>query len=161
VFTKIFIDMDGVLADFDRWRAEVKDIYPEAVNDETLWDAVKEVDHFYLKLKPCKDALALMDFLRSLHAPLCILTALPRRATVPQAESDKREWVKKFIDPHLEFKIGPFSRDKHEHCIPGSLLIDDNQRNVEQWQQKGGYAIFYQGLEQTQEEILDLLDQEV
>ena len=39
---KIYIDMDGVLADMDAW----KDAQPEITDDASLWKAVSQIPHF-------------------------------------------------------------------------------------------------------------------
>ena len=137
---KIYIDMDGVLADFDLW----KDAHPEITDDPSLWKAVSQISHFYGTLKPMPEAHRLMDYLQSLHIPLAILTGIPRRATVPDAEQDKAEWVLKNFG-HIEFHIGPFSQDKQNWSVPGLILIDDKPINIQQWEAKGGKGFLYEG----------------
>ena len=50
---KIYFDMDGVLADFDRGIEElcgIKKVDQENTNEEkdtVMWDAVRKVEHFY------------------------------------------------------------------------------------------------------------------
>lgn len=141
---KIYIDMDGVLADFDRWKDERAKTDPRVLDDKTLWDAVKEVPHFYATLEPMPEAFILMDYLRGLNVPLAILTALPRRSSIPEAEQDKADWVKRHIG-NIEFNVGPYAIDKQRLSRPGHVLIDDNEKNIAQWNAKGGTAIFYEG----------------
>jgi 5'(3')-deoxyribonucleotidase len=158
---KIYIDCDGVLADFDGWKAEIAKTRPE-VNDDTkgLWSVVKDEDHFYLNLPMLPDAQELMSFLRETEIPLAILTALPRRNTVPDAESDKRTWIKKYIDPSIEFNIGPFAIDKQNFAKPGRVLIDDNDKNIAQWNAKGGIGILHRTLQATLEELVKVLEEQ-
>ena len=112
--SKIFIDMDGVLADFDLW----KDAQPEITDDPSLWKAVSQISHFYGTLKPMPEAHRLMDYLQSLHIPLAILTGIPRKTSIPTAEQDKAEWMLKNFG-HMEFNIGPYSQDKQNWSGPG------------------------------------------
>ena len=50
---KIFFDMDGVLADFDRGIRELcgipslKQEAEDKAADERMWEAVRDTDHFY------------------------------------------------------------------------------------------------------------------
>ena len=143
---KIFIDMDGVLADFDGWKAEAAKTHPEILTDkEELWKEVSGIDHFYWNLPLMPYALDLMKYLRSLQVPLAILTAIPRRRSVPQATHDKIEWIKAYIDSNLEFHIGPFAQDKQRFSGPGRVLIDDNEKNIAQWNSRGGRGVLYRG----------------
>lgn len=155
---KIFIDMDGVLADFDAWKRTVQAERPEVNDDETLWEVVKDYDHFYLHLPVCPDAPALMQYLRSLDTPLCILTALPRRRVIPNSAEDKEAWIRKHIDPSIEFRIGPYAVDKQNHCEgEGHVLIDDSRLNIPQWNAKGGHGILFHNLDQTLKELDSLV----
>jgi 5'(3')-deoxyribonucleotidase len=137
---KIYVDMDGVLADFDAW----KDAQPEITDDPSLWEAVCKIPHFYSILKPMPEAHRLMSYLQSLHIPLAILTGIPRKTTVPDAEFDKSEWTLKNFG-HIEFHIGPFSQDKQNWSGPGLILIDDKPVNIQQWEAKGGKGFRYEG----------------
>lgn len=63
--------MDGVLADFERGVRELCGIEPigqgSATDEQTdrLWEAVKKVPHFYLKLEPVKGAAKLFNEVRA------------------------------------------------------------------------------------------------
>jgi hypothetical protein len=151
---KIFIDMDGVLADFDGWKNQIALTRPEVMDDkEGLWEVALSVSHFYYMLDPMPEALEMMEYLEGLNIPLAILTALPRRREIPYAEEDKREWIKDFINPTMEFRIGPYAIDKQNHCEPGFVLIDDNEKNIAQWNARGGIGIFYKNFKQVVGEL--------
>ena len=141
VVKRVYIDLDGVLADFDLW----KDAQPEITDDPSLWKAVSQISHFYGTLKPMPEAHRLMDYLQSLHIPLAILTGIPRKTSIPTAEQDKAEWMLKNFG-HMEFNIGPYSQDKQNWSGPGLILIDDKPINIQQWEQKGGEGIPLRGI---------------
>lgn len=136
---KIYIDMDGVLVDFDGWKATIP-----GLTDANLWEEVKKIPHFYSTLKPMPEAFILLEYLRGLDVPLAILTALPRRDSVPEAEEDKRQWVLKHVGP-MEFNVGPYAVNKQQFAGPGLVLIDDSKLNIPQWKAKGGIGILYTG----------------
>ena len=50
---------------------------------------------------------------------------------MPYVEQDKKDWVVDNIYPYLgevEFRIGPYSRDKQNHYTYNTdILIDDNK----------------------------------
>src|SRR5687767_14684026 len=84
---RIFLDMDGVMVDFEAWMAEVG--LPIGVNDDKLWEEIQKVDHFFLNLKPMKDYLLLWDYLWDNQYDVEILTAVPSdKHNVKTAEED-------------------------------------------------------------------------
>lgn len=144
---KIYIDSDGVLADFDKWRATIPDL-----TDQNLWEHVNQIPHFYSTLDPMPEAFLLMEYLKGLNIPLAILTGIPRRSSVPDAEQDKKEWIYRHFGP-MEFHIGPYAVEKQKFSGPGKVLIDDSTLNIPQWQAKGGIGILYTGFMQCHDAL--------
>lgn len=138
---KIFVDMDGVLADFDKYVVDHlgKRYSPEdgPGGDNEMWAELHKVSHLYFKFEPMSDAYELWDFVTALPYTVEILTAIPRRSSIPDAEQDKRNWIAKHIDLSAVVKIGPYSRDKWKHASSGDILIDDRKDNIEAWIVKG------------------------
>ena len=73
---QIFVDMDGVLADFDAHHEAVFGVRPDKVADNVDWSAVRAVKDFYLNIPPMADLPALWTVLGK-HKPI-ILTGVPR-----------------------------------------------------------------------------------
>lgn len=143
--------MDGVLSNFDKWKHT-----HGGITKENIWTELKKEDHFFLNLEPMPEMEQLMEYLYSLNTPLAILTAIPRRDTIPEAQEDKRKWVRKHLGD-IEFNVGPFAINKQRFSGPGLVLIDDNQMNIEQWKKKGGHAIYYTGFEALHKSMERLL----
>ncbi len=161
----IWIDMDGVLADFDA--ATIALIgqclysYPDS---ETGWAALGEHRlNIYQNLPKMPDADDLIEGVQSLINEFSspnlrinqgILTAIPQKGRVPKAVNHKINWI---FDryPHLvrEFNIGPFAIDKQTHCLPGDVLIDDSDLNVPQWAARGGKGILHRSAEESLAEL--------
>ena len=55
---------------------------------------------------------------------------------------DKIEWVKTYF-PGIPLWFGPYSRDKHVHCVNRDILIDDREDNIQDWTQAGGVGILH------------------
>ena len=162
---KIFLDLDGVLADFDKF---VFDNLGRTFNhmdgpgdDKVMWDFLSSVDRLYLKLEPTPYAQELVDLAFTTGADVEILTAIPRRTSMPTAHIDKIQWVEQYFGPDLKVNIGPYSRDKFKHCkTPGDVLIDDRVDNIQEWINKSmgiGICHFYTDFPGTKAAIHGLM----
>jgi len=138
----LFIDLDGVLADFDTAYAAVNGSPPDKSIDNVDWRKVVSVPGFYAKMPALPGAA---DFWASLEAlaeseglDIVILTGCP--SSVPAAAADKRSWVTKHLGEHVKM-IACRSRDKKLHMKPGDILVDDWERYKEHWLEAGGIWI--------------------
>jgi 5'(3')-deoxyribonucleotidase len=147
----IFVDMDGVVADFDTFASNLlgrKIGWHDSKFDLTKeeWEILASVDRLYFQLPLMPDATKLIAYVKSLLTRFHVqfLTAVPRRSTMPEAKADKQAWVDKYF-PGMKMDIGPFSHDKQKWCKPGDILIDDRPSNIEEWTAAGGIAIYHTG----------------
>jgi 5'(3')-deoxyribonucleotidase len=146
----IYIDMDGVVADFDTFVGGVlgREIgwgtSQDLTDDE--WVKLASIDRLYYQLPLMPDATKLVAYAKSLSTRFYIgfLTAIPRRTTIPTAQADKQAWITKYF-PGMRMDIGPYSRDKQKWCTPGDILIDDRPSNIKEWEAAGGIAIYHTG----------------
>jgi len=144
----IFLDMDGVLADFDRL---VFQIFGKtfghcrtAAEEGQMWGELMKIDRLYFQLELMPFAQELWEQAHSYGAKVEVLTAIPRHATAPSAEADKRAWIAKHFGEAVSVRIGPYSRDKWRHARRADILIDDRPSNIREWINKGdGIGIFY------------------
>ncbi len=145
----IYLDMDGVVADFNRFASEFlgrqvgwdeKDL----TSDE--WELLASTGDLYDRLPLIEESTKLVAMAKAFSTRFHIefLTAIPRQTTMPSAESDKKKWLDRYY-PGIKMNIGPYSRDKQNWSKPGDILIDDKWSNIEQWFNKGGIGIFHQG----------------
>ena len=146
----IYIDMDGVVADFDTYVEGVlgREIgwgTSQDLTDEE-WVKLASVDRLYYQLPLMPDATKLVAYAKSLSTRFYVgfLTAIPRRTTIPSAQADKQAWVDKYF-PGMKMDIGPYSRDKQKWCTPGDILIDDRPSNIVEWSAAGGIAMYHTG----------------
>lgn len=136
----IHLDMDGVVADFDKFVMERMGRTFSHMSgpgaDQEMWRFLKSIPNMYLQLEPTPYANQIWDAIESVGCKKLMLTAIPRRTSIPTAEQDKRDWMAKHR-PGWTVVIGPHSRDKWTHARPGDILIDDREDNIHDWVEKG------------------------
>ena len=101
---KIYFDMDGVLADFDLAVNElchvksVKQEHQSHKQEDIMWDKIREIPHFYDKLKMCEGAKEMFDLIYSKYQDKVeILTGIPKaRRNIQNAAEDKIKWARRY-----------------------------------------------------------------
>ncbi len=132
---QIYVDMDGVLVDFDAHYKKLFGYVPVRPGG-TDWKLVRSVGDFYLTLPQMPDLDQLWDRVYP-HSPI-ILTGVPSQ--INAADNDKRTWALKHLTPDTEM-ICCLAKDKALHCKPGDILIDDYERHKQKWLDAGGIWI--------------------
>ena len=154
---KIYFDLDQVLADFNRGVTELCGLeYREEKNstsasDDVMWARIRDVDHFYDKLKLMVGAKKLFDAVYNKYKNRCeILTGIPKpKRGIPTAGEDKKKWVHRLLSKDIVVNI-VFKEQKPEYCTgKDCILIDDNEKNIEAWEAMGGTGILYKSAEKT------------
>lgn len=139
--------MDGVVADFDAYAADVAGLPPSGgMYTPEQWQRVASNPRLYRDLPKTDYADNLVDVCRSFckvrGMQLIFLTAVPKDNDMHWSFYDKVKWVDKHY-PDIPVHFGPFSKDKHVHCQPGDILIDDRLSNIAEWAEAGGNAIHH------------------
>lgn len=150
----IYLDLDGVLADFDKRADQLLGPEHTYLATKEDWDILRQKDpEFFLNLDLMPSARELWKYVKELvegsSHDLKILTALPFRADWPEVKDHKRKWVRKHFCKDIEVLFGPFSRDKQKHCKPGDILIDDREDNINAWNEAGGIGVLYKDPKST------------
>ena len=133
--------MDGVLVDFNKKIKQLFDKNFKDLNNDWIWKRLSQHPNLYLDLDPMIDAFDLWSEIKHLNPQ--ILTAIPSKVDMPNAMSDKIEWVRNYLGAEYKINFGPHSVDKQKWCNPGDVLIDDNYLNVSQWNDRGGIGILH------------------
>jgi len=104
---------------------------------ETFWKTIKR--DFWANAPKSAECDGLILTCGGIVGPenVCILSS---PTLDPDCLAGKLEWIQRVLPPwiHRQFLIGPC---KHFCAKPGSLLIDDRDRNVRDFRQAGGQAI--------------------
>ena len=163
---KIYFDMDGVLADFERGVIEKFGLQPLSPNakhrgpnqDEQMWMAIKQRQHFYDELELLPDAKELFDALYKKYGDRVeILTGIPKpKRGIACAAADKEKWVRRMLSDDVKINT-VFREEKPQYCTgKGCILIDDMEENVESWIAMGGTGIVHVDAKNTMDKLREL-----
>jgi 5'(3')-deoxyribonucleotidase len=148
----IYLDMDGVLADFntaarlhfnasreEQAAADAAGRWPKE-----RWATIRDQAHFYRTLPKMPQADELVALARrfrdELGWDLRVLTAIPHNNDMHEVFQDKFEWMGEYY-PDIKLHFGPYSADKHRHANPGDILVDDRVSNCTEWAAAHGIAV--------------------
>lgn len=153
--SRLFLDCDGVLADFDAGFLERFAMKPRAYEAKhgasRFWNEIRKADPpFYLMLPLKPDARVLYGAVA--HLAPTILTGAP---IGDWAEPQKRAWAGvHFPDVPV---IVCLARDKPDHCRPGDVLVDDQDKHRVPWEAKGGIFVHHTSAEDSVPRVLAAL----
>ena len=136
---QIFLDCDGVLADFDTAARQLfgqdSREAEEALGSDLFWSRITQCRDFYRNLPLTADARDLYEAVAHLN-PI-ILTGCPEGGW---SEPQKIAWAAHHF-PSVKM-ITCRSRDKYLHIAnPGDVLVDDYLRYRELWEKAGGIFV--------------------
>jgi len=143
--TKIYLDMDGVIADFNKRYKELYKIEPKDADTYKTFDKFFTMfiaDRQFAKLDLMPDAMELINYLRSLSIPTEILSSTSSEKRDAEIREQKIDWLNKH---NIEFPVNlvPGKRFKRDFSNENSLLIDDTPQNIDQWRTEGGVGILH------------------
>jgi hypothetical protein len=148
---QLFVDMDGVLADFDRHHAALFGTRPCRNSTRVDWKAVHRAKDFFLGIPPMADLEDLWARIER-HRPI-VLTGIP--VSVPEAEDNKRTWVRAHLGENVEVRTC-LAREKYLHASPGDVLIDDWEKFRQLWIDAGGRWITHVSAADTDRALAEL-----
>jgi hypothetical protein len=150
----LFVDLDGVLADFDAGVQAVTGKLPSQLSPRAMWPRLARTPGFYAELDWMSDGRELWERVAPLD-PI-VLTGLPLGKW---AEPQKREWCRRELGPDVEV-ITCMSRNKpkvaRERTDATPVLIDDRDRIREAWEEMGGIFIHHTSASQSIAELESL-----
>lgn len=148
----IYLDMDGVIADFDGYFEQLFGVLPRHIPKTERWDKVNNTPNYWVDLPKMQGADKLIHHLNTYG--FMVLTGVPHLGC-EKAKIQKRVWLKNHYGIETDV-ICCFSHDKANYCQVGDILIDDWLPNIERWIQAGGIGILYTSVEDTLRQLAQL-----
>jgi len=157
---QLFVDLDGVLADFEKGVRRITGKEPSELHPRRMWPAIAGTKGFYEHLDWMKDGKELWEAVSGFKP--VILTGLPMGKW---AEPQKRSWCERELGADIPVITG-MSRQKaelavswlEEHGLSDKtpVLIDDRLKLQESWEAAGGIFILHLNTEGSLEKLREL-----
>ncbi|MBR20630.1 MAG: hypothetical protein CMA64_10910, partial [Euryarchaeota archaeon] len=137
--SEVFVDMDGVLADFfGAWKSLIGKDWREIKDIDDALQKIRDKDGFWLNIPLTSNALNLLGMIKELKGKYNILSApLPND---PNSEPHKKEWIAKNLKAFPPSKIIITSNKSVHATQPNgtpNILIDDYGKNIASWEAAG------------------------
>lgn len=144
---RLYLDLDGVMADFDAHFPAVFGLDHRSMADDAMWQTINAHPSYFRDMPLCAGAGEF--FAEIAHLDPIILTACPR-TNYQHVARQKREWVREHLSSEITILpvMGGRNKPLFMHA-PGDILIDDFERNTSEWSKAGGLAILHRSFEET------------
>ena len=152
---KVYLDMDGVIADFDKRFEDLSGMKPKEFESKygknKFWEFIDEDNKisFWVGIPEMPGAKALVDAVKKYNYELLTAPSVKK-----QSYLGKILWVRNHSDllggkPRINFK-----KAKEKHLVKPELsktdiLIDDREDTIGRWESAGGTGIHYQNISQV------------
>lgn len=147
---QLFLDCDGVLADFDSGATDILGMSPRAFEERhgrrEFWRRIARARDFYARLPLMPDARILFEAVE--HLDPIILTGLPLG---DWAAPQKVRWADEhFSGTHI---ITCMARDKYRHMKGADVLVDDREDHRDKWEAAGGIFVHHKSARKSLEQL--------
>jgi hypothetical protein len=144
-FTKIYLDMDGVIANFEKKYEELFGMLPAQADSHKVFG--KQFAQFiqgknFGSLELIPDAWTLMNYLNTCGVPVEILSSTARPENNNAIKQQKEVWLTAHGITYPTIFV-PGKKLKAKYADENSILIDDTESNVDEWNAAGGTGILH------------------
>lgn len=141
----IYLDMDGVIADFVKRYKELYRMEPKEAEKSKKFDSF--FDEFiatnqFATLDLMPDAMDAITYLRKLNVPTQILSSTANEKRYDDISKQKMIWLQTHgitFTPNFV----PGKKYKYKYAAPDKIIIDDTESVIEDWRKAGGIGILH------------------
>ena len=150
---RLFLDADGVLADFDEGAKRLLGMTVRQFEAKhgrgAFWKRLAQAKNFYGTLPEMPDARLLFDAVK--HLEPTILTGLPLgKWAAPQ----KIDWAAEHF-PGVPI-ITCMARDKHKHMHSGDVLVDDRENHRAAYEDAGVIFVHHRNAKDSLRQLAEI-----
>ena len=156
----IYLDMDGVIANFEKRYKELFNIYPAEARNNKEFDTYFDkfvADGNFATLEMMPDAMQLIMALRNALPPTQILSSTASQKRYDAISKQKIEWLEKH-DIDFQRNFVPGKQHKKKYARSDTLIIDDTESIINDWREAGGLAILHRNIPDTLAQLKFLLE---
>lgn len=152
---KCFVDLDGVLTDFEKKLAETLgkklDREWDFGNDPKVWAKIDDAgEEFWVTMEWMPDGHELWDYIKDFK---------PTVLTAPSRHSSSKSGKKKWLKENLPGVPAIIDGDKEKYAKDGYILIDDREKNIKKWEEAGGVGILHKDTKSTIKKLKKIMDE--
>lgn len=156
---QLYVDLDGVLADFIRG---IKQLVPDYSEEKfeadseyrsMMWTVVKkfqdEGNELWYNLNLLPDALELWHYIEPHNPEILSATGPP----LYNAADQKARWVHEHISRNVKLNFTHTAANKAQYAAPNHILIDDKLKALNPWRAAGGIGVLHTSANSTITEL--------
>jgi len=152
----IYLDMDGVVADFDQRFIDLSGMLPKEFEEKfgrkEFWNFIDEKNKlkFWIGIPEMSDAKQLVDYITPHGFEMLTAPSIKKQSYI-----GKMLWIKNHVGslfsfkPYINFKK---AKDKHNvksNLTPNDILIDDRADTIDRWNAAGGTGVHHTSASST------------
>ena len=157
---KIYLDLDGVLANFNKTYIHMFGEYPaeEKHRHKHFWNNWEQFVNAkgFERLELMPDAHLILDCVEVLDRPTEILSSSGGHSFHDNVTNQKLTWLKKHEIDYKPNIVAGSSKKAQFVTSCWDILVDDTKKNVDQWNDAGGTGILHKNAHDTIVQLYDL-----
>jgi hypothetical protein len=157
----IYLDMDGVIANFVKRYVELFQIEPSSTRDYKEFNTYFDkfiADGNFETLEMMPDAMDLIVALRNALPPTQILSSTASEKRHDAVSKQKIKWLESH-DIDFQRNFVPGKHLKKKYARTDTLIIDDTESVINDWRAAGGVAILHKNVPDTLVQLKFILDE--